>query len=431
MTFKDTFCPSPWFHMRINNSGSYEYCRWASFSSMKVDFKNNIQTESPLVFFQKTMAPLRQKLLNGETINKCQECYTMEQHGKVSGRQRQLLKIGVMEDCFEPSLASSPMRLDFDYSNENNGHTLRTVTDWQIDLGNYCNSACIFCSPGSSSRLATEFLKLGIIDQAPPANWCDDPELLNRFIVDLVASPNLQYLHFIGGETLITPAFEKILTALVEADLAKNITVGFTTNLTIWSDSIENLLIKFKQINLGMSVETLTPVNEYLRYPARLDRTLELLDRWRKLGELHQWLIQLRITPTCLSVQDLVTIYDYAWTHNIAVESCNFLYHPGCLRIGVLPTEYRQRIQEQLATWIKNHHVDTHTQIVNTRDPNQARAQIQQDAESYLNYLINAEDESFRLPELVKYLKTLEGNRKNSILTYLPEYEDLFRSAGY
>jgi hypothetical protein len=32
---------------------------------------------------------------------------------------------------------------------------------------------------------------------------------------------------------------------------------------------------------------------------------------------------------------------------------------------------------------------------------------------------------------LVKFLKILESNRNNSILTYLPQYEELFRSAGY
>ena len=93
MTFKDTFCPSPWFHMRINNSGHYEYCRWAtkqdrnSFSS--------IDQETPLHFFQHTMAPIREAMLSGEMLPGCSECHLQEQHGKVNGRQRQLLKTGV------------------------------------------------------------------------------------------------------------------------------------------------------------------------------------------------------------------------------------------------------------------------------------------------------------------------------------------------
>jgi hypothetical protein len=70
-------------------------------------------------------------------------------------------------------------------------------------------------------------------------------------------------------------------------------------------------------------------------------------------------------------------------------------------------------------------------QIVNIRDPNQAQQQIVQDLESYVNYLDNEPDESYRLTDLVQYLKKLESNRHNSVLDYLPQYEDLFRSAGY
>jgi len=432
MTFEKSFCSSPWFHMRITNSGTYEYCRWMNKSApTRVNFNHSIQTESPKIYFQQTMAPIRKELLNGFAVSGCKDCLIMEQHGKVSGRQRQLLKVGVMTEHFEPSMASSPLLSDFDYSVDNDGHTLRTVTDWQIDLGNYCNGACIFCNPESSSRLAAEFKQLGLTDTVPPPAWCDDPILLQQFIEDLKSSDNLQYLHFLGGETIITPGFKKILLALVEADLARGITIGFTTNLTVWSDSVVDLLKKFKQVNLGMSVETLTRVNDYVRYPSELEKTCQLLDRWRILGEQQQWLIQLRITPTCLTVHDLSTVYEYAWQHHIAVESCNFLENPAFLRIGVLPLPQRQAACTRLANWLADHLVTEQDQIVNTRDPNQARAQIYQDAQSYLNYLTTAPDESTKLPALITYLKQLEVSRNNNILTYIPEYEELFRSAGY
>lgn len=432
MSFKQTFCPSPWFHMRITNSGTYEPCRWmAKDGGTRVDFANSIHTVSPLIYFQKNMSELRTAFLEGSAPSMCNDCYTMEQHGKTSGRQRQLLKTGVQEQYFEKSLASSKLRSAFDYSKVNQGHTTRHVTDWQIDLGNYCNGACVFCNPESSSRLATEFKKLGFIDQLPPPSWCDDPELLDQFVQALTTSTNLQYLHFLGGETVITPGFKTILTALVNADLAKDITIGFTTNLTVWSDDVVELLTQFQQVNLGMSIETLTPVNDYVRYPSRQDQTQELLDRWTALGHKHGWLIQLRITPTCLTVHELTTVYDYAWKHGTAVESCNFINNPAFFRISVLPQEYRSIAIKTLDTWIQNHPTENNSQIINTRDPNVAHGQIVQDAQSYLNYLESAEDESHRLPDLVAYLKRLEASRGNSILTYLPQYEDLFRSAGY
>jgi hypothetical protein len=213
--------------------------------------------------------------------------------------------------------------------------------------------------------------------------------------------------------------------------MSKNITVGFTTNLTVWSDKVVNLLKEFKQVNLGMSIETLTSVNDYVRYPAESTKTHQLLERWVQVGQQSGWLIQLRNTPTCLTVHELDTVYEYAWNNNIAVESCNFLYRPECLRIGVLPETQRKHARDRLSRWIDSHPLDVQEKVINTRDPNQAKVQVYQDALSYLNYLDVVVDESYRMPELVAYLKQLEGNRKNSILNYIPEYEELFRSAGY
>jgi hypothetical protein len=432
MSLEQNFCSSPWFHMRINNSGTYEPCRWMTkYGNTRVNFDSNIKTVSPLTYFQTHMSGVRHELLQGNSLAMCKNCQVMDQHGKPSGRQKQLLKVGITDQHFEKSLASSTLKSAFDYSNTANGHTNRTVTDWQIDLGNYCNGACVFCHPESSSMLAAEFKQLGMIEQMPPASWCDDPVLLDQFVKDLTASSDLQYLHFLGGETVITPGFKKILLALVNADLAKNVNIGFTTNLTVWSDEIVELLKQFKQVNLGMSIETLTPLNDYIRYPSRNDRTKIMLDQWTQLGQQQDWLIQLRITPTCLTVHELTTVYDYAWQNNIAVESCNFIDRPEFFRISVLPKHLRESAVDTLQSWINSHPVDVCDQIINTRDPNLAKGQIVQDAGSYLNYLESAKDESHRLPDLVQYLKRLEASRGNRILTYLPQYEDLFRSAGY
>ena len=432
MSFEKTFCSSPWLHMRITNNGTYEPCRWMhKASGRKVDFNNSIKTISPLTYFKKSMSGLRKELLEGKSLEMCKDCYVMDQHNKPSGRLRQLLKVGVQQEYFDKSLASSTLKQSFDYSAVNQGQTDRTITDWQIDLGNFCNGACVYCNPHSSSKLATEFLQLGLVDNVPPPSWCDDSELLDKFINDLIASPNLSYLHFLGGETLITPGFKKILAALVKAGIADALVIGFTTNLTVWSDPVVELLTQFKQVHLGMSIETLTSVNDYVRYPSNISSVIECMNRWVELGKDNNWLIQLRITPTCLSVHELTTVYDYAWENNIAVESCNFLDDPEYMRISVLPMEYRKVIIQKITNWVATHQTTKVSNIINTRDPNIVKEQISQDAASYLNYLMNAPDDSSKLPELVTFLKILESNRNNSILTYLPQYEELFRSAGY
>lgn len=418
--------------MRINGSGAYEPCRWMTLHGpSRSNPEHNIRKMSPVTYFQEHMSGLRSELLAGGRPSICGDCELMEQHGKVSGRQRQLLKVGVRDEYFEKSLAGSPFRPAFDYSDAHHGHTEGRVRDWQIDLGNYCNGACVYCHPESSSTLATEFKALGFIDEMPDRAWSDDPALVERFVDDLAATPDLAYLHFIGGETVITPGFRRILQALVDAGLAQRVSIGFTTNLTVWAEPVVDLLCQFQMVNLGMSIESLGSINDYVRYPSQIDHVKEIMDRWTELGRQQGWLMQLRITPTCLTVHDLVTVYEHAWQAGLAVESCNFLDRPEFLRISVLPDVFREQARDNLAAWLADHPAPEVAQVINTRDPNQVRAQIRQDAESYLDYLDHAPDETDRLPDLVAYLKRLESHRGNSVVDYVPQYENLFRSAGY
>jgi len=104
--------------------------------------------------------------------------------------------------------------------------------------------------------------QIGLIDQLPKNSWANDSGLVQEFIKDLVSSKNLHYLHFLGGETLITPAFRTILQGLVDANVAAGITIGLTTNLTVWDSGLIDLMRKFKQVHAGLSIETLTTLNE-------------------------------------------------------------------------------------------------------------------------------------------------------------------------
>lgn len=411
--------------MRITNDGSMVYCRWSN----KFNGTINIRDVDPVEFFQQHMAPLRQDLLQGRQPPGCKDCYQMDQHNKVSGRQRQLLKTGVRLEQFEKTMLSSPWAQHW-HNNYTTGITDQTPQDWQIDLGNYCNSACVFCSPRDSSRLAAEWKKIGMISQLPLPNWTDDPVLVQKFVDVLEQSNHIQYLHFIGGETVITPAFKVILKALIAAGLNHSATIGFTTNLTVWDQEVADLLCEFSGVNLGMSVEAFDPINDYVRWPSEISQVTAVRDRWVKLGRQQNWLMQLRVTPTMLTISRLLTVYRYAQQENIAVESCNFLQRPSYLKPSVLPPEIRHKCAMELQDWATDF-VDSGTAVINTRDPNRAQQQISQDLQSYANYLKHEPDESFRLPEAVAFLKKLEASRHNCVLDYLPEYEQLFRSAGY
>lgn len=406
--------------MKIDSGGNFDYCRWGEFSA-----QHNIRDIMPDVYFKQIMQTVRDEFSQGLMPSRCHPCAHMEQHGKVSGRQRQLLKIGVRLEQFEKTLASSPWvpilaSKDFD----------QMPQDWQIDLGNHCNSACVFCVPESSSKLATEWKKIGFIKQVPRANWSGDPVLLERFIESLINSPKIKYIHFIGGEPVIMPAFRRILQALIDADLSHSVTIGFTTNLTVIDNEVIDILSKFETVNLGMSVESFDTVNDYVRWPIDHSTMWHNLQRWIQAANQHGWFKQIRITPTCLTVHRILPIYDFALANGINVESCNFLFKPEILKPSIIPQQYRSTIIANMQQWIDQHSDHSHT-VVNTRNPHTVRAQLCQDLNSYVNYLRNEPDQSDRLPELVSWLKRIESSRENRIIDYLPEYAQLFESAGY
>ena len=411
--------------MKIASDGQMKYCRWGSTE----DPTPVIGATHPLTFFHENMAPIRQAMLDGQPLPGCNDCYEMEKYGKISGRQKQLLKTGITVTDFAKSCASSPFASEFEKSLKQDQLNLAPL-DWQIDLGNHCNSACIFCRPESSSRLASEFYRIGFIDKLPVLNWTEDQERIDMLTDLLSRTSGLAYLHFIGGETLITPGFKKILQTLAKQDFRDNITLGFTTNLTVWDEEINQLLCEFKQINLGMSIESMTRVNDYVRYPSDIQSVTETMRRWIELSRMQGWIPTIRTTPTALTAGGLLDIYKFASAAQVGIESCNFLDNPRVLKMSVLPLDIRKGISEQLKNWMKNLKLEE-VAIINTRDPNQVTQTILQDALSYIRYLENSSDETHLLPDLIRYLKKLDQSRGNCVLDYLPEYEELFRSAGY
>ena len=128
----------------------------------------------------------------------------------------------------------------------------------------------------------------------------------------------------------------------------------------------------------------------------------------------------------------LVNIYEYAYSKNIGVESCNFLDEPAHMRMNILPQDMRKEFADKLQQWIDSKNLPLGEVTINYRDPNLVRKGILEDAQSYIDYIRNAPEETHRLPDTVSYIKKLETLRGNTILDYVsPEYEKLLRSAGY
>lgn len=435
--FKKTFCSSPWFHVRLTYDGSYESCRWAKNPTRP----NSFQDQTLLQYYNSDqMRLLRQQLLLGQSPDHCSTCYYEESFGKLNGRIRQLTKSAVDLDNFDLTLRSSPHYKNFEYSLHNAGLADMAPVDLQIDLGNTCNSACIMCAPEASSRLEQDYHKLHKIDNklfAKPATytaWTRDPVLVARFVKEIAEIPNLRYIHFLGGETLYEESFYAICDQLIESGIAKNLIVGTTTNGTIYNDRIKKFINNFKEFHLGISIESVTASNDYIRWPGKINTILPNIDKFLTLRETNPGLyISLRITPNVFSVYEINKLFVYMLENQVIAESCNILNDPKCLRMELIPEDIRNEIKENLKILIDYYDL-AREKIVNVRRADQIDQVTANVILDYYQFMCD-----YELPEdaeqsrynLVNFIKAFESIRKNSILDYLPRYEKFLRHYGY
>jgi MoaA/NifB/PqqE/SkfB family radical SAM enzyme len=438
-SLRDNFCSSPWFHLRISPEGNYRPCRWGDYS---IGSQHTVANTSLREYLNSDiMSGIRSTLLQGDMPSLCVNCNYESAHGKLSGQQRQLLKSGIIQDNFDKTFCSSPHWDNFQYSYDNSGATSTYPVDLQIDLGNSCNSACIMCSPRYSSRVSEEYKKLHkidpilFIDPIKNSNWTDNEELVTKFVSDLTATPNIKYIHFLGGETLHMKSFYDICNRLIDNGLAKNIIMGTTTNCTVYDERIEYIIKNFKQVHLGLSIESITPLNNYIRWPSEITSCLEIINKFLDLRNSSNLQISLRVTPNIFSIWHLDSMIEFMITNHVIAESCNILYEPSCLRMELLPIDIKEKTIKKLDQLIDQYKLTAPDDvIINRRREDLIDPVISSIVFEYRDFLLNytppqnIEQERY---DLIKFIKAYESLHNNCILDYLPEYEEFLRSYGY
>lgn len=433
---KNTFCSSPWFHIRLSYDGGYKKCRWQRGFAPE----NNINEVGLLDSLNTDeMSKFRQQMLNGEKPKGCDTCYYQDELHKLSARHKQLLKSGIRVDDFENSLLSSPHISDFTYSNDNNGATQNVPTDLHVDIGNLCNSGCIMCEPYASSKLVQDYIKLYkksdlFYNPPPQTSWVENKTVFDKFLKDLSSIDGLRYIQLLGGETLYNKAFYDICESLIESGKSQTCILGTTTNGTIYKPELENIIPKFKEFHLGISIESVTPLNDYIRYPGKIDSILANIDSFLSLRQTNPGLhITLRITPNIFTVYDLDQLFEYAIEKKITLEACFIMFKPECLRMELMPDDIRQEVIDKLQHLIDRHGLSRHN-ITNIRNQESISEVTSDSVHEYLNFVKNYNkpaDTEYQRQKLVEFLKSFESLRNNTILDYAPRYKEFLTSIGY
>lgn len=439
MSLEKTFCNSPWFHLEIEQSGLYNFCSFTQDAKIN---DQHVQTVRPLEFMNSAeFKKMRMDMLTGKPVPQCNACYLAEERGKIFGRRKMLIRSQIFTEEFDASLLQSPHKSEFEWTILNRGEVRTPIKFLKINLGSTCNASCVYCHPKFSNRLANDYQRLGwtqALDElyssaGGKGNFHKDPQTWQKFLESFNTDfKEVDFLQILGGETLYEPKFFELVDYLIRTGHSQHITLGVTTNGSVWRDDFADLFSKFKGVSLGVSVDCDHPVNDYLRWPTDRSQVFATIEKFRQMPNVF---VLLRPTPTLFTVGYLDTLVDYMMETGLHSETCQVLTRPNCMQVQVMPRPLRDWAVSRLEASLARHGLRdcADPRVVNTRVPEAQPANIANDIVSYINILKYEPviDDLETITELKGILQGFEQLRGNSIRESAPEFREWLDEIGF
>ena len=343
-----TFCHAPWTNLEILPQGKILPC--CKFQSSYYPQTFNIAQHTIDDYRQsKMLADIKQQFSQGTWPAGCERCKIEEQSGIKSKRQLDYERWQQEYDSYD---------LD--------SNTLLTVS---LALGNTCNLKCIICSPYASSKWVKEYKDVYGINVA-------SVELVRRDLIKNLTNiaPDLIHIDMHGGEPLLSNIehHQALLDHYIQTDQAKNISIHYTTNATIFPDTE---WIKrwrhFAEIDLQLSIDGVGQKFEYLRYPANWNEVTSNVDRYLEL-EQHTPNIRLSVAHA-VSAFNIFYLEEFVqWTQQKGLPKpwMGKLHTPSHLRPSVWPELAKLAIVKKLESSIIDDVVAWANLMQNTDDSN-------------------------------------------------------------
>lgn len=310
------FCMSPWTHMHFMPNKDVNPC---CLSPITETIGNMNEQTIKQVWNSEDMRQLRNNMLEGKDCsNYCHRCYEKEEDGFTSLRTH-----------MNSSYADN--HWDTVESTRDDG----TVNDlnlvhWDFRFSNICNQSCRSCGIEFSSQWHGDFIKLWDITDKDK-----QPEKIKKIWRSVDAFEKdfeelfdkVEYIHFAGGEPLITDEHYRVLEKLIEKGRT-NITIRYSTNfnqLKYKKYDVVEMWKNFKNIQLIASLDDCGERYNYLRNGGNWDKVVENYRTLEAAGLFKQGNIWWGIHPT-ISFWNIWYLPDF---------------HQECIRLGLLDMDAR------------------------------------------------------------------------------------------
>jgi len=430
---QNIFCNVPWYGLQIYWDGGFGICCSEDHRLYPVtDQQYNISSMTIAEWFNsEPVQKFRQGIQGTQKLSPCKVCYLEEQHGSYSKRIKENQKSVIFSRAFDHSYLQSPSRRHFEYSD--NGTTDTMPIDLHINLGNFCNLACKMCQPNASSTIASQQVKWGIAESKKylGVDWTRDPEVWGNFKQQILNIQNLNNIHFMGGETLLTDRLEDLVDTMIECKKF-DLCFSFVTNGTVFKPELVNKLKQFRRVGIEISIETVTDHNAYQRQGTNTVEVLKNIQKYRELCNNSSVTVTLRSAPSLLSIGYYHTLLEYALEHKLLVRS-NLCYDPKFLYAVNLPVEVKQLYAVKYVELISRlDSIDTVGDF-NANDPHNFQVAIKRQAEMCLQLLSTDQpaDAEAQLKLMVEHCRKWDQVYRYDARSLYPELATVWDQYGY
>lgn len=338
-----SWCPLPWSHVSIKNDGTFRLCchanigptRGTLFGADGTPLNAATSTWKDAVNSE-TMKEVRATMLKGQWPPACTRCSNEFKAGVVP------------RNMFERDLEYSSV--DFikakELTSPDGSINPKDFPAKNIDMrfGNTCNLKCVMCSPRDSNQWyqdhvaitgETEYeeghysIKLfknqsgEYRPQGDSYKWFDDTRVWDELTN---ASSTITKIFIAGGEPFLIKKHFQWLERCVELDIAKNITLEYSTNLTHIPDSAFGIWKKFKKVVFGISVDSIGEKNYLIRYPSDWSLIMENISKLD--GKLTNASLKVVIAVQILNIFDLPEIFNFWLTQTMTHVPLHITLHP-------------------------------------------------------------------------------------------------------
>jgi radical SAM protein with 4Fe4S-binding SPASM domain len=362
----NNFCVAPWMHLHVINDGKAFAC--CQTPLREENSFGNVKEHRLIEIVNSDRAKkMRKDMIQGRSLpQSCERCTSKESVGLNS------MRTGFNSKWYNTVKDSINSTTD-----DGTISTLQ-LKYWDFRFSNYCNLACVTCSPLFSTQWSDDWIKLHPEADKYSETRLIDLEKANIFWEDI--AQNLDYMkeiHFAGGEPLMMPEHWKILKLLDERK-KYDVELRYSTNGTTLGRDKDDVLSywkKFRYVHLSLSIDGEGDAFEYIRYKGKWKSTFENLKRIRENGAVDYWfhptvsilnIFRLTELHALLHNADLMPLKSIHKNIGFNIKNywvdrfhLNPLFTPDYYSITVLPASLKEQVADMITKYGKKLEADT------------------------------------------------------------------------